>query len=84
MLKERPAIAGIPVPVMPIGSPGMEVAGVKNQPFDVGAFTKGRLDERVRVPRSVSVHLCASFGARGWRCRLVVERRGMRHPYQLY
>lgn len=40
LLKERPAIAGIAVPGMPIGSPGMEVPGVKNQPFDVVAFTK--------------------------------------------
>lgn len=40
LLKERPAIAGIAVAGMPIGSPGMEVPGVKNQPFDVVAFTK--------------------------------------------
>jgi hypothetical protein len=40
LLKERPAIAGIAVPGMPIGSPGMEVPGVKAQPFDVVAFTK--------------------------------------------
>ena len=40
LLKERPAIAGIGVPGMPIGSPGMEVAGVKAQPFDVIAFGK--------------------------------------------
>jgi len=40
LLKERPAIAGIGVPGMPIGSPGMEVAGVKPQPYDVLSFTK--------------------------------------------
>jgi hypothetical protein len=40
MLKERPAIAGIGVPGMPIGSPGMEVAGVKPQAYDVLAFNK--------------------------------------------
>jgi hypothetical protein len=40
MLKERPAIAGIAVPGMPIGSPGMEVPGTKAQPFNVVAFTK--------------------------------------------
>jgi hypothetical protein len=40
LLKERPAIAGIAVPGMPIGSPGMEVAGMKPQPFDVVAFGK--------------------------------------------
>ena len=40
LLKERPAIAGIAVPGMPIGSPGMEVPGMKAQPFEVVAFTK--------------------------------------------
>jgi hypothetical protein len=39
MLAERPAIAGIAVPGMPIGSPGMEVAGSAPQPYDVIAFT---------------------------------------------
>jgi len=40
LLKERPAIAGIAVPGMPIGSPGMEVPGVKPQAYDVITFTK--------------------------------------------
>ena len=40
MLMERPAIVGIAVPGMPIGSPGMEVAGVKPHPYDVLAFDK--------------------------------------------
>ena len=40
LLKERPGIAGIAVPGMPVGSPGMEVQGVKPQPFHVLAFTK--------------------------------------------
>ena len=40
LLKERPAVAGIAVPGMPIGSPGMEVPGMKAQAFDVIAFTK--------------------------------------------
>ena len=40
LLKQRPAIGGIGVPGMPIGSPGMEVAGVKPQAYDVLAFTK--------------------------------------------
>lgn len=39
LLKERPAVAGIGVPGMPIGSPGMEVPGMKVQPYDVLAFT---------------------------------------------
>jgi hypothetical protein len=40
LLKERPAIVGLAVPGMPIGSPGMEVPGQKPQPFDVLAFDK--------------------------------------------
>jgi hypothetical protein len=39
MLKEKPAIAGIAVPGMPMGSPGMEQGGRKD-PFDTVAFTK--------------------------------------------
>lgn len=40
LLKERPAIAGLAVPGMPIGSPGMEVQGMKPQPYQVLAFDK--------------------------------------------
>ena len=39
MLKEKPAIAGIGVAGMPMGSPGMEQGGSK-QPFNTMAFTK--------------------------------------------
>ena len=39
MLKEKPAIAGIAAPGMPVGSPGMEVGGRKD-PYTVIAFTK--------------------------------------------
>lgn len=38
LLKERPKIAGIAVPGMPIGSPGMEVPGARPQPYDVVTF----------------------------------------------
>lgn len=38
LLKERPKVLGLAVPGMPIGSPGMEVPGVKAQPYDVLAF----------------------------------------------
>jgi hypothetical protein len=39
LLAERPAgVAGLAVPGMPIGSPGMEVQGQPAQPFDVIAF----------------------------------------------
>ena len=40
LLKERPAVAGLAVPGMPIGSPGMEVQGVAQQPYKVVAFTR--------------------------------------------
>ncbi len=40
MLRERPAIAGIAVPGMPAGSPGMEMGNAK-EPYEVIAFTKG-------------------------------------------
>jgi hypothetical protein len=39
MLQEKPAIAGISVAGMPMGSPGMEQGGAK-QPFTTMAFTK--------------------------------------------
>ncbi|MBI4887509.1 MAG: DUF411 domain-containing protein [Acidobacteria bacterium] len=40
LLKERPAVLGLAVPGMPIGSPGMEVPNMKAQAFDVIAFDK--------------------------------------------
>jgi hypothetical protein len=40
MLAERPQIAGIAVPGMPVGSPGMEVPGGRKDPYDVIAFTR--------------------------------------------
>jgi hypothetical protein len=40
MLKEKPAIAGIAVGGMPIGSPGMESPYVKAEPYNVMAFDK--------------------------------------------
>jgi hypothetical protein len=40
LLEERPEIAGLAVPGMPVGSPGMEVDGAADQPFDVIAFDK--------------------------------------------
>lgn len=38
LLADRPAVAGLAVPGMPIGSPGMEVDGYEAQPYDVLAF----------------------------------------------
>jgi len=40
MLGEKTAIAGLAVPGMPVGSPGMEVPGVNPQAYDVLAFGK--------------------------------------------
>ena len=46
LLASRPAgVKGLAVPGMPIGSPGMEVGGMKMQPFSVIAF--GPKDRRV-------------------------------------
>lgn len=38
LLEERPAISGLAVPGMPIGSPGMEMPRANAQPYDVIAF----------------------------------------------
>ena len=40
MLAEKPEVLGIAVPGMPLGSPGMEVSGVKPQPYEVVTFDK--------------------------------------------
>jgi hypothetical protein len=38
LVREQPRIAGIAVPGMPIGSPGMEVPGTPAQRYDIVAF----------------------------------------------
>jgi hypothetical protein len=40
LLAERPDIAGIAVPGMPMGSPGMEVPGGRKDPYDIIAFAR--------------------------------------------
>jgi hypothetical protein len=40
LLKDRPAVLGLAVPGMPIGSPGMEVPGVKAVNYNVMSFDK--------------------------------------------
>jgi hypothetical protein len=40
LLAEKPDVAGIAVPGMPVGSPGMEVPGMKPAPYRVLAFEK--------------------------------------------
>ena len=39
LLTERPDVAGIAVPGMPVGSPGMESADFDSEPFEVVTFT---------------------------------------------
>lgn len=40
LLREKPAVAGIAAPGMPVGSPGMEMPGGQKDAYDVLAFTK--------------------------------------------
>jgi hypothetical protein len=40
LLKDRPAVLGLAVPGMPIGSPGMEVPGVKAAAYNVMSFDR--------------------------------------------
>ncbi len=45
LLAERPNVAGLAVPGMPVGSPGMEIDGNPGQPFDVISFdVDGNMD----------------------------------------
>lgn len=49
LLREKPAVAGLAAPGMPLGSPGMEVPGQK-EAYDVMAFDragKARVYERI-------------------------------------
>ncbi len=40
LLQERPQVAGIAVPGMPVGAPGMDVPGATPQPYKVIAFDR--------------------------------------------
>jgi hypothetical protein len=40
LLAERPQVAGLAVPGMPVGSPGMEIDGMAAEAYDVIAFEK--------------------------------------------
>ncbi len=40
LLRERPAIAGVSVPGMPEGAPGMEVPGRRPRPYRILAFDR--------------------------------------------
>ena len=41
LLRERPKVAGIAVPGMPVGSPGMEVPGARAERYRVLTFDRG-------------------------------------------
>ena len=41
LLKEKPKVAGLAVPGMPMGSPGMEVPSGKVEHYDVVSFARG-------------------------------------------
>jgi hypothetical protein len=45
VLAERPDIVGLAVAGMPIGSPGMDVAGRASEPFEVIAFDSSGVTE---------------------------------------
>lgn len=49
LLRERPQVAGIAVPGMPMGSVGMEVPDGRKDPYDIIAFTR---DGKVSVYES--------------------------------
>jgi hypothetical protein len=40
LLRERPAVAGLAVPGMPVGSPGMEAPGQPAERYEVMAFDR--------------------------------------------
>jgi hypothetical protein len=40
LLRERPALAGLAVPGMPVGSPGMEVPGRTGEQYQIRAFDR--------------------------------------------
>jgi hypothetical protein len=42
LLRERPKISGLAVPGMPVGSPGMDVAGQPPARYDVFTFHEGQ------------------------------------------
>jgi hypothetical protein len=49
LLDERPAVRGLAVPGMPVGSPGME--GPSPQPYTVYSFADGHRPDRYAVIR---------------------------------
>jgi hypothetical protein len=51
LLSEKPDVIGIAVGGMPMGSPGMEIEGFDDEPFDVVTFDKdGKIEIYVSYP----------------------------------
>lgn len=52
LLEERPEVIGIAVGGMPPGSPGMDIAGFENDPYDVVTFSKdGEVEVYANYPK---------------------------------
>jgi hypothetical protein len=51
LLAERPAVLGIAVAGMPVGSPGMEVEGAETEPYEVVTFDQaGNIEVYANYP----------------------------------
>ena len=51
LLTEKPQVSGLTVPGMPLGSPGMEVSGMKPHPYQVLTFDKAGKTEVFSVQK---------------------------------
>ncbi len=52
LLEEKPDVIGIAVAGMPPGSPGMDIAGFENDPYDVVTFSKdGEVEVYANYPK---------------------------------
>ena len=64
LLAERPDVAGLAVPGMPVGSPGMEVEGFADEPYDVVAFNADGSNEIFASYRCRALTSSGRHGAR--------------------
>lgn len=54
LLQEKPRVAGLSAPGMPVGSPGMETPGMPPQAYEVVAFSRdGRASVFEKIPGAV-------------------------------
>lgn len=55
LLQEKPRVAGLAAPGMPLGSPGMETPGMPPQAYEVIAFSRdGRASVFEKIPGAVN------------------------------